>query len=104
MGDVNDQTPQFPSAYLSYRIPENASLNVPLINLNVVDLDEDSNALYVINDGFAAGFFSVDNSGYLMLTQNLGRERQFMSITFEICVIDTDYPNLYSILRFKLKS
>lgn len=96
VGDVNDQTPQFPSAYLSYSIPENASLNVPLIDLNVTDLDEDSNALYVISDGVAASFFSVSDSGYLTLTQNLDREGQFMSITFEIYVIDTDYPNSYS--------
>ena len=96
VGDVNDQTPQFPSAYLSYSIPENASLNVPLISLNVIDLDEDSNALYVISDGVAASFFSVSASGYLMLTQNLDRESQFMSITFEIYAIDTDYPNSYS--------
>ena len=96
VGDVNDQTPQFPSAYLSNSIPENASLNVPLIDLNVIDLDEDSNALYVISDGVAANFFSVSASGYLMLTQNLDRESQFTSITFEIYVIDTDYPNSYS--------
>ena len=96
VGDVNDQTPRFPSAYLSNSIPENASLNVPLINLNVVDLDEDSNALYVISNGVAASFFSVSASGYLMLTQNLDRESQFTSITFEMYVIDTDYPNSYS--------
>ena len=96
VGDVNDQTPQFPSAYLSYSIPENASLNVPLINLNVTDLDEQSNALYVISDGLAASFFSVDASGYLMLTRNLDRESQFTSTTFEIYVIDNDYPNSYS--------
>ena len=94
--DVNDQTPQFPSAYLSYSIPENASLNVPLLNLNVVDLDEETNALYVITDGFAATFFSVDVSGFLILTQNLDRENQFISITFEIYVVDTNYPNSYS--------
>lgn len=94
--DVNDQTPQFPSSYLSYSIPENASVNVPLVNLNATDPDEDSNALYVISDGFAASIFSVDASGWLMLIQNLDRESQFTSITFEIYVIDTDYPNSYS--------
>ena len=96
VSDVNDQTPQFPSSYLSFSIPENFSLHVALVNLNVTDLDKRSNALYVIVDGFAAEMFSVDDSGNLMLSQNLDRENKFSSIAFEMYVIDTDYPNWFS--------
>lgn len=96
VGDVNDQTPQFPSTYLSLSIPESSPQHVPLLSLNVTDQDEMNNALYVIADGFAAEIFSVDTSGQLLLTQNLDREYKFSSITFEIYAIDTFFPNSYS--------
>ena len=96
VGDVNDQPPQFPSAYLLFSIPESSPQHVPLFSLNVTDLDERNNALYVIVDGLAAEVFTIDASGHLMLTQNLDREFKFSSITFDVYVIDTDYPNSYS--------
>ena len=96
VGDVNDQTPQFTDAYLTCSICENSPLLVRLFSLNVTDLDETSAAFYVITDGLAAEVFSVDASGYLMLTQNLDREYKFSSITFDIYAVDADYPNSYS--------
>ena len=99
--DENDNSPQFPSRFLSFDIPENATILVPLdiSNLNVRDPDVGENAnidSFLITDGPAAEFFTVDAAGNLMLLKHLGREELFESITFELYAFDAGTPSQYS--------
>lgn len=99
--DENDNSPQFPSRFVSFDIPENATILVPLsmYNLNVTDPDAGENAninSFLITNGPAAEFFTVDASGNLMLLKHLDREELFESITFELYAFDAGTPSQYS--------
>ncbi len=102
IGDENDNAPQFPSEYIQLDIPENTL--APSISLKVTDLDEGTNgefSLFLIEDGLAAEFFTVDNSGFVQLNKALNRDL-FETIVFTLFCFDSGVPVQYSSVHIQV--
>ncbi|XP_063060813.1 protocadherin Fat 3-like [Engraulis encrasicolus] len=80
VGDVNDNTPTFRNPNPRARVPENAMIGTPVIQVSAVDLDSDKNGVVryqlLPDGGDGEDWFHLDAvSGLLLTARRLDRER-----------------------------
>ena len=105
VSDLNDAAPVFSSRLLEYTLPEDSTLLIPLLHLNITDNDEGTNSQigkFLIPDSEIAKIFSVDSSGNLLLHQTLDREGKLDVIIFDLYIFDSGNPPLYDLARVSI--
>lgn len=102
VSDENDNNPVIFSPRFTHDVPENSDVLSTVFTLEISDPDDGSNGTIgsvFIPDNLARGYFTIEPSGSVVLTQQLDREGAFPSITFDFFVLDSGSPQRFAVGR-----
>uniref|UniRef100_A0A8C2ZSL3 Protocadherin-16 n=1 Tax=Cyclopterus lumpus TaxID=8103 RepID=A0A8C2ZSL3_CYCLU len=92
--DINDHSPQFQSSSYIGDVSEDVPIGSLVLEVKAVDLDQGPNSqvLYYLSRGSKSMFMIDQNTGRIITTAPLDRERT-ASYTFDVCATDSSPAN-----------